>query len=508
MPGKDDQTLFRLTLEQMHEGIQILNQNWVYLYLNEAACLHGQNKKDELLGKKMTDLYPGIEKTEMFHRLEYCRDHQVVSHMENEFVYPNGSRRWFELHIEPHHEGILIRSIDITEKKQIQEQLWHSQKLDSIGRMAGNLAHDLHNKFNIILLHCEHALSLSSKPELKKSLDSVLKAVSDSTKLTKQLLAFSRRQVLDLQAINLNDLLQEYEKTLPRLLGNHIQVKFFLGPGLKRVYLDTSQFDQVLLNLCNNARDAMPEGGTLTIETALADLDEHYAQSHPEVTPGEHVLLCISDTGAGMSRDVLSKVFEPFFTTKRRGEGTGLGLPAVQGVVKQCGGHIWLYSEPEVGTTIKIYFPVAGEEYGKEEESARKVRRISPPGKESILLLDDEPTLLKIFENILADAGYKVYACTHPKEARKVFRDQNGKFDLLITDVFLPEINGRQFATELQRSQPLLKVLFLSGYTENAIVHNGILDTENILIQKPITKPTLLSVARQVLDGRITKGVY
>lgn len=507
MKHKRTQELFRQTLEQMHEGIQILGRDWRYVYINEAACLHGRVKKEDVLDHKITDIFPGIEQTEMFFSLRRCMDENISTQLENEFQFPDGSKRWFELFVTPHHEGILIRSIDITEQKCLQEQLWHAQKLDAIGLLAGNLAHDLHNKFNIMLLQCENALRLSEDPALQKSIQSVTKAVKDSTRLTKQLLAFSRRQVLDLEQVNLNDMLKEYEKTLPPLMGENIEVRYLLSPSLKDVYVDRSQFDQVILNLCNNARDAMTDGGVLSIETTMTELDSDYASGRPDVIPGEHVTLIISDTGTGMSREVAAKVFEPFFTTKDRGKGTGLGLPAVQGIIKQCKGHIWVYSEPGVGTTFKIYLPVASQ-----LASVTKHQTPKDPshlyGTETILLLEDEPALLDSFKSILKDAGYKVLTASHADEARKIFETQAQAIDLMATDLFLPDTTGQKLAQEFQSRHPQLKVVFLSGYTENSIVHNGALDTDSVLIEKPISTKTFLQVIRDVLDEKVHRGVF
>jgi two-component system, cell cycle sensor histidine kinase and response regulator CckA len=503
------QNIFKVTVEQMHEGIQILDRQFHYIFINDAAAKHGLKSKTDLLDRKMSEAYPGIENTDFFKVMKNVMTNRVPSQMENFFDYGDGRKCWFQLYIEPHPVGVLIRSIDITERKIVEEQYRHSQKMEAIGLLVGGIAHDFNNKLGVMTLFCEMALRQVSdeQKKLKGYIMNVMQAVQDSATLTKKLVAFGRKQVLDLRVIDMNDLISQIRDSLECVLGETIELNYHLASNLANMRVDWSQMDQVILNLCINSRDAMPNGGTLTIETANVELDKDYCAKRPNVIPGDYVMLSISDNGIGMNSEVQSRIFEPFYTTKEVGKGTGLGLSSVHGIVNQSRGHIWVYSEVGVGTTFKIYFPRVDE--AKEEfKITNPLNRDFQRGTETILLVEDDPLLRQAFTETLQGAGYAMITASSAEEAEILFDKNKAKISLLLSDVILPKKGGRQLAIELKEVNPQLKVIFVSGYTENSIVHHGVLDEGFILLEKPITTIKLLSTIRQVLEDKLFRGVF
>ena len=386
------------------------------------------------------------------------------------------------------------------DKIAIQEQFRQSQKMEAIGGLAGGIAHDFNNLLTVIKGYAElSCLGLDTSDPLRGNIEEILKASERATNLTRQLLAFSRRQILDFKVINLNTLLKDLDKMLHRILGEDIDLTYHLSETIGKVKTDPGQIEQVILNLAVNARDAMPSGGKLTIETLNMELSEAYAQTHMEVTPGHYVMLSVSDSGAGMTPEVRERIFEPFFTTKEKGKGTGLGLSTVYGIVKQSGGNIIVYSEPGLGTTFKIYLSRVEEE---ENHLQRKDLDISlSTGNETILLTEDEQSVRELAARILRDRGYQVYEAPDGREALAIAqRHPERKIHLLLTDVVMPGMSGKELADRLKLSIPDIKVLFISGYTDNAIVHHGVLDKGVNFIQKPFTPESLARKLREVLD--------
>lgn len=504
---KDFEDLIKVTVEQMHEGIQIINFDWCYVYLNDACVRHGHRPKSELLGRTMQECYPGIENTEVFQVLAAVMLDRKPRSTENLFEYPDNTKCWFDLYVEPHALGILIRSVDITSKKNLEAQYLHAQKMESIGLLAAGVAHDFNNKLGIMMLYCEMMKKKigNDNDVYKDYLENILIAVEDAASMTKQLLAFGRKQVLDPRVTNLNDVIQLASKSVGKLIGSHIELKTSLDKDLHNVRVDPSQIDQVILNLCLNSRDAMPEGGVLTLETANVEFDEDYCSKHMDVIPGEYVMLAVCDTGNGIHKENIDHIFDPFFTTKDVGKGTGLGLSSVHGIVKQSRGHIWVYSEIGLGTTIKLYFPRVKdlkESVGKHSHSEDDSK-----GSETILLVEDEELLREVFAEVLLDSGYHVLVAANSEDAKTQFLKAKGEIDLLLTDIVFPKSNGLKLSKELSAINPDLKTIFVSGYTKNTIVHHGNLDTEAVLVQKPVSVKILLSTVRKVLGGQLTKGV-
>jgi PAS domain S-box-containing protein len=397
---------------------------------------------------------------------------------------------------------------DITERRRsekemadLQEQLRQSQKMEAVGRLAGGIAHDFNNLLTVIKGYADLTLlHLEEGDPLRGNIKEIDRASERAKDLTRQLLAFSRRQILQVKVLDLNALLLNMEKMFHRILGEDIQLLTVLDKNLGRVRVDPGEIEQVIMDLAVNARDAMPSGGKLTIETENVKLDEDYARAHLSVTPGHYVRLTVSDTGAGMSREVQERAFEPFFTTKEKGKGTGLGLSTVYGIIKQSGGNIWVYSEPGKGTTFKIYLPKIQEELDHLQnrgESSFFFR-----GTEVVLLVEDEAPLRALVAHFLRHQGYTVLEAMSGEEALRIAEENAGeRIDLLLTDVVMPKMSGRELADRLENSRPGLKVLFASGYTDDAIVRHGVLEPGVSFLQKPFSLATLGQKIREVLDG-------
>jgi two-component system, cell cycle sensor histidine kinase and response regulator CckA len=392
---------------------------------------------------------------------------------------------------------------DVTERRNLERQLLQSQKMDAIGRLAGGVAHDFNNLLAVILGHSEMLGEMEQSPRLQKSAEAIRKATERAAALTMQLLAFSRKQVIEPKVIDVNAAVLEMEKLVRRVISEDIGFTTKLEPELGRIKIDPGQFDQVLMNLVVNARDAMPKGGRLVLETKNVDLDEAYVSHHFGAKTGPYVLLAISDTGIGMDEAMLSRIFEPFFTTKEKGKGTGLGLSTVYGIVKQAGGHIIPYSEPKHGTTMKLYFPWA--EQGAAVARASKPVQSIPRGTETILIVEDESALRELTCSILEEYGYTVIGAAGVQEALEIVSEASPPIDLLLTDVVMPGMGGRELANQLQELFRGLRVLFMSGYADDVIVHRGVLSKTTRLIQKPFTKRTLLTKVRESLDASVSQ---
>lgn len=397
-------------------------------------------------------------------------------------------------------EDITLLKRAETEKAALEEQLRQSQRIEAIGRLAGGVAHDFNNLMMVIRGYSQLSVAeLKEGDKLRGNLEEIQKATQRATDLTRQLLAFSRRQILEFKVLDLNSLIRDLEKMLRRVIGEDIELVTRLAEDLGRVKTDPGQIEQVVMNLAVNARDSMPRGGKLMIETKHVELDEGYTRTHVGVKPGRYVMFSVSDTGVGMSPEVKEHLFEPFFTTKEMAKGTGLGLSTVYGIVKQSGGDIWFYSEPGKGTTFKVFLPRVDEPL--EEISESTVVDEIPSGCETILAVEDEDNVRRLAVQILKGQGYFVLEASHAEEAMKVVKEQteNG-IHLLLTDVVMPGMSGHELANHLLSSLPKMKVLFMSGYTDNAIVHHGILEEGVNYIQKPFTVDALARKVREVLD--------
>ena len=430
---------------------------------------------------------------------------ETVTNEQIEYLCGDGTRRLLEVSAAPIHEresrvvAALVVFADVTDERALEQQVGQSQRLEAVGRLAGGVAHDFNNLLTVIMGSGTFALeSLAEDDPVRAHVEEMTRSAHRAADLTRQLLAFSRRQLIQPRVVDLNALIPGLVKMLQRLLGEDIELITRLSPALGRVKADPGQLEQVITNLAVNARDAMRRGGRLTIETANVDLTEAYAMQHADVQPGPHVMLAVSDTGVGMDRETQARLFEPFFTTKAMGHGTGLGLATVYGIVKQSGGHIWVYSEPERGTTFKVYLPRVDEAVAEtaQPSGAPGVAR----GSETVLLVEDEETVRKLVRDVITRGGYTVMECRNADEAEFMSGNFGGPIHLLITDVVMPGRSGRELAARIASQRPAVKVLYMSGYTDNAIAHHGVIDPGVAFLEKPFTPEQLLRKARQVLD--------
>ncbi len=416
----------------------------------------------------------------------------------------DGTPFWNSVEISPvkdvdgpltHFVGVLT---DVTARRQLEGQFLQAQKMEAVGRLAGGVAHDFNNVLSVILSYAQLLCdNLNPDDPMRADVEEILKAGQRAADLTKQLLAFSRQQVLEAKVLNLNEVIAGMEKMIGRLLGADIEVTILPAPRLGNVRADSGQLEQIVMNLAVNARDAMLLGGHLTIETANRDLDEDFARAHHDVRPGPYVELAVSDTGIGMDRATLARIFEPFFTTKDKGKGTGLGLAMVFGTVKQSGGHIFVDSEPGKGTTFRILLPEVGGVVPVpiHVPATRETERIGG----TILLVEDEDQVRILARNILRRQGYVVLDASNGGEALLICESHGANIDLLLTDVVLPRMSGRQLAERLAPIRPAMKVLYMSGYTDDAILQHGILDSGVAFLQKPLTPGSLMRKVREVL---------
>jgi PAS domain S-box-containing protein len=394
----------------------------------------------------------------------------------------------------------LAMAHDVTKRKSVETQLLQAQKMEAVGRLAGGIAHDFNNLLTVILGSSDLLLEgLRVDHQSRADLEDIQKAGQRAAALTRQLLAFSRQQVLAPQVLDLNALIADLEKMLRRLIGEDIEFRTVLAPDLGAVRADPGQLEQVIMNLAVNARDAMPHGGKLTVETVNADLDDAYAQAHVPLVAGRYAMLAVSDTGIGMDTQVKAHIFEPFFTTKDKGQGTGLGLATVYGIVKQTDGYIWVYSEPGQGSSFKIYLPRVAA--APEPPAPKPLAPASLAGSETVLLAEDEEAVRNFTRRVLAAHGYTVLTAADGQEALHVAEQHAGPIHLLLTDVVMPNMGGRELAERLVAARHEMKVLYLSGYTDDAIVHHGVLEPGIAFLQKPFTLQGLARKLRDVLDA-------
>ena len=470
--------------------------------------LLGHTSTEELVGRHIFGLY--AENDQWFDLADFLRSAApfkgltaewkrkdqttTVVRVSGRSVANNGEGLVFELFAE-----------DVTERRALEQQLRQSQKMEAVGRLAGGIAHDFNNLLMVILGYSEFLLErLGAEPHLRGPAQEIASAAERASSLTRQLLAFSRKQMLAPRIVNLNDVATENIKMLTRMIGEDIDLVMVPATNLWSVRADAGQIDQVIMNLAVNARDAMPSGGKLTIETSNVTLDEDYARFHAPLRPGEYVMIAISDTGAGMDGETQSHIFEPFFTTKGT-KGTGLGLSTVYGIIKQSGGYIWVYSEVAKGTTFKIYLPrVAASGEPATQVAAPVDYRKVEPGTETILLVEDEANLRYLARQYLEKQGYRVIEAADGAVAMQIAVAHEATIHLLLTDVIMPGMNGRELAQRISEIRPNVKILYMSGYTENVIGHNGMLDAGVRLLQKPFNLRDLKSKVREVLDATPT----
>lgn len=506
---------YRQLFENAPVGIFRTNEKGEGLLANSTmARILGFSSKQEAVdyyNDLENQLYAAPESRKQF--LDLIREKGHVENFEYEAKTKDGSSIWLSMNARMENVdetgGFIIEGFvtDITGRKmaegenmRLQRQFHQAQKMESIGRLAGGVAHDLNNLLSPILGYSEMLFEdMAGNDSRKQQLGEILSAGKRARALVRQLLAFSRKQALQFQVIDVNDLLENFKNLLRRTLREDIALYMNMADSLPRIGGDAGQLEQVVMNLAVNAQDAMPNGGQLVIETGKAELDETYATKKTEVVPGTYVMIAISDTGAGMDADTVEHLFEPFFTTKEKEKGTGLGLATSYGIVKQHGGNIWAYSEPGMGTTFRIYLPVT-------EESACAVIDSPAPqpaavGSGTILIVEDDAQVRNLASTVLERTGYKVIAAERGQQAVEALQRYSGEVHLLLTDVIMPDMNGRKVFENVARLYPEVRVLYMSGYTDDVIAHHGVIDQGVDFIQKPFTLKALVYKVQEMLQS-------
>jgi len=476
-----------------------------FLRVNEVAARLFGYSQEEFESMTILQIRPSSEQEKARSFIK-----ELTSNTEEHGIWLHQARggRQFEVEIVSHellYAGKRVRLVvgqDISERRQLEGQLRQATKMEAVGRLAGGVAHDFNNMLMVIKGHTELLLNvLSPSDHITRKIQQIDRAADRAAALTRQLLAFSRMQVLQPQVINLNSVVEEMGKLLPRLIGEDVELVIRPHTNLGSIRADAGQMEQVIMNLAVNARDAMPNGGKLLIETCNCDLDQSYALTHPLMRPGSYVQLSVSDNGTGMDAETQTHIFEPFFTTKEKGKGTGLGLATVYGIVKQSGGFIWVYSELRKGTTFKIYLPCVDQ---KEEVSPmpRPPAEV-PNGTETVLLTEDEQDVREIARQFLESGGYRVIEAKDGSDALRLAAESSGKIDLLVTDMVMPGLSGPELAARLQREHPGLCVLFMSGYSEHAATEMANADPSVRLLPKPFSRAAILRAVREILQSQV-----
>jgi two-component system cell cycle sensor histidine kinase/response regulator CckA len=463
--------------------------------------MFGYERMEEVIGRSITDFVNDVSRAEV----EIRTANNIEGTYELEGRRKDGKKLFLEATARTHvMRGRTVRITalrDMTERRALEEQFRQAQKMEAVGRLAGGVAHDFNNLLTVILSYTDMLIEgVSPKDPRTVDLAEIRKATVAAASLTRQLLAFSRQQVIEPRLINLNDIVESSEKMLRRLIGEDIEMQTTLASTPLTVLIDPGQLEQVMMNLAVNARDAMPTGGKLTLETANVTLDAEYARDHWPAIPGKFAMLAMSDIGCGMDEQTRALIFEPFFTTKATGQGTGLGLATVYGIVKQSNGFIWVYSEPGKGTTFKIFFPLLDQ--APDLYAAKSDSEVAPRGTETILLAEDATSVRVAARQILERFGYTVLEATNGMDALGTAKN-GGTIDLLLTDVVMPEMSGRELVDRFATVRPNTKVLFMSGYTDDAIVRHGVLRPGTAYLQKPFSPDTLARKVREVLDSRV-----
>jgi PAS domain S-box-containing protein len=511
---RESEARYRRIVETTNEGVLLVDSDMRITFVNRRIADLLGYEVSELSGKAVTDIVAEDSRALLARSLSTQRE-RGASQNELMLERKDGTNVWVLMDTARIHDcpeecemGWLAMMMDITQRKQLEEQLHQAQKMEAIGNLAGSVAHDFNNLLTVILSYLELVLD-QVKPgdPIRADLEEVQKASDRARGLTRQLLAFSRRQALEPQVLNLSTTVEGLAQMLRRLIGEDVELTLNTSHTLGHVYADAGQIEQIIMNLVVNARDAMPEGGRLAIETKHVELDSAYAATHHDVAPGPYVMLAVSDTGIGMDAATQERIFEPFFTTKEQGKGTGLGLSTVFGIVKQSGGHIAVFSEPGKGTTFKIYLPQVDAD---SQTSARALKREPPAtlhGSETILLVEDEDQVRRTLRAILRRQGYNVIEAQNGAEGLLICESYAAKIDLLLTDVVMPRMSGRQLVQRLASSRPDLRVLYISGYIGNSSIQHGVLDAERSFLQKPITPEALARKVREVLDAPLKREI-
>ena len=498
---RESEARLRVLVEQLPAVLWTVDRDLRFTSALGAGFARLKIKPTEIVGMSLLDYFETTDQTFLpiaAHRRAVAGE-PMTFHVE----WKSGS---YACHVEPLRDsdgqvsGAICMSLDITDRKQLEEQLRQAQKMEAVGRLAGGIAHDFNNLLMVIQGYGDLLVErLPTGDPLRRNAEQIQMASQRASSLTRQLLAFSRKQMLAPKILNIQTVVADMEKILRRLIGEDIQLETSSAPDLGLVKADRSQIEQVILNLAVNARDAMPQGGRLTIETANVELDASYSHPPAVLSPGKYVMLAVTDNGCGMDAETQAHVFEPFFTTKEKGKGTGLGLATVYGVVKQSGGYVWVYSEPGRGTSFKIYLPRIAETAVPAGREGKSDMQVPQRGSETILLVEDEKGVRELAREYLTSSGYTVIEAEDGHTALELAAMHVGPIHLLLTDVVMPGISGRELAERVGQIRPGIKIIYMSGYTDQAVVHHGILENDAILLQKPFTLMTLAGKLREML---------
>jgi two-component system cell cycle sensor histidine kinase/response regulator CckA len=494
---RESEARLRVLIEQLPAILWTVDNSLRFTSALGAGLTHAGLRADQIVGKTMPEFFETTDATFLpitSHRRAVLGE-PTTFHME----WRNGS---YACHAEPLRdangrcEGAICMALDVSDRKKLEEQLRQAQKMEAVGRLAGGIAHDFNNLLMVIQGHAE-LLTDRLKPgeSLRRNAEQIQEASQRATSLTRQLLAFSRKQMLAPVVLSVHTVVSDMIKILRRLIGEDIELASVNAPDLWRVKADRSQIEQVIMNLAVNARDAMPRGGKLTIETTNVEFDNSYSRAPMVLTPGRYVMLAVTDNGCGMDPDTQAHIFEPFYTTKEKGKGTGLGLATVYGIVKQSGGYVWVYSEAGRGTTFKIYLPSVEEDVTPIE--SRPAATALPRGTETVLLVEDEEGVRELTKEYLEICGYKVLVAEDGHAAVAIVSKHSGPIDLMMTDIVMPGISGSELAQKITALRPEIRVVYMSGYTDQAIIRHGILSSDVLLLQKPFTMSTLAHKLRE-----------
>jgi two-component system cell cycle sensor histidine kinase/response regulator CckA len=509
---RESEEQVRLLLDSTEDGIYGVDLDGRCTFAN-AACLRilGYARQDDLRGRPMHGLMhakqaDGTACVEVECPIFLAGFRPEATVIADDVLWRSDGTRFaaelrsFPVRRDGAHVGSVVTFVDVTQRKRLEEQVRQSQKMEAIGGLAGGVAHDFNNLLSVIIGYSSLALeSLEEGTSWRSEFEEVKRAGERGAELTRQLLAFSRQQILQPKVLDLNQIIGGVEKMLRRLVGEDVELSLLTSHALGNVLADPSQMEQVIMNLVVNARDAMPDGGKLSIATENVDLDAECAATHLGVSPGRYVMLSVSDSGMGMDPATRAHIFEPFFTTKEKGKGTGLGLSTVFGIVRQTSGHIWVESEPGNGATFKIYLPRKVGEL--EVVTTATAAPTTLRGSETILLVEDEEQVRDLSRTILRRFGYNLLEAKNGGEALLICEKHSSKIHLLLTDVVMPLMSGRELAERLVPTRPGMKVLYVSGHTENSVARHGVLDAEIAFLQKPIIPDLLLKKVREVLDA-------
>ena len=499
----------QLVLDESLEPMLVIDaETLAFLEVNQAAIDKYGYSREEFQRMRLTDLVSPEDRSRLS---QLIRKERIGSSDFGDIRHVLKNGQSVEIEMVAHRvrfagkNAVLVSPQESTWRRQLEEQLRQARKMEAVGMLAGGIAHDFNNLLTIINGYSQMLLgNLPDGDENRSSVEQIMKAGERATELTRQLLTFSRRQVVRPKALDLNSVVAATAVMLRRLIGEHIELHIVAAPDLAKVHTDLSQLEQVILNLAVNSRDAMAGGGTLIIETQNVDLHEPYVGPHTTLQPGGYVMLAVTDSGTGMDVQTQSHLFEPFFTTKVQGQGTGLGLSTVYGIVRQSGGEITVYSEPGQGTCVKIYFPAVTE--ATIDDVAENLPETTSSGSETILLVEDEEAVRKLVRRTLEKHGYELLVASSGAEALELARNYAAPIQLVISDVVMPQMGGRAVAEKLRAARPGIPVLFISGYTENTMMRGGTLGESEAFLQKPFTPVSLARRVREVLDRAAGKS--